>query len=66
MIDNEARWEDNFDKIVVSFLDTENKISFEAKVLSIKRLHAMFIYYRIVINIIAAISQSIGPSFLKC
>lgn len=28
MIDNEARWEDNFDKIGVSFLDTENEISF--------------------------------------
>lgn len=41
MIDNEARWEDNFDKIVVSFLETENKISFEAKVLSIKWLHAI-------------------------
>lgn len=34
MIDNEARWEENFDKIVVSFLETENKISFEAKMIA--------------------------------
>lgn len=33
--------------------------------LSIKRLHAIFIYYRIVVNTIAAISRSIGPCFLS-
>ena len=31
MIDNEARWKDNFDKIIASFR-FENKVSFETSV----------------------------------